>query len=198
MYDFPELITYMITALIVENALFSKAFALDNMFGIYKNKKSTISFSLVLTVMLLISTLLHWWVRSQIVVQENFSQQILIYEKPLLPVICMTIVYLAATVLLRPIFPRFYNKIRVILPSAAYNCTILGTITTSADRQLTLLQTMGYAVGMAASFFIASLVVSVLRKRVAGLSIPQSFQGLPIELIIVGIMSLALSAFTLA
>ena len=87
--------------------------------------------------------------------------------------------------------PRSGLLIR-ILPIAAVNSGVLGTVLVERTQSFTLMQSLGYGLGSGVGYLVAVLVVDEGRRRLRSKDIPHIFRGLPSVLIYIGILSLAI------
>ncbi len=83
-----------------------------------------------------------------------------------------------------------------ILPLAAFNTGVLGTLLIANKQEYTLLQAVGFGAGSGIGYIMAVGVVTEAQRRLQARNIPEPFKGLPVTLIYIGILSLAIYAFT--
>ena len=79
-----------------------------------------------------------------------------------------------------------------ILPLAALNSCVLGTVLVERTQSFTLGQSWGFGFGSGVGYLVAVLVVDEGRRRLRSKDIPHIFRGLPSVLIYIGILSLAI------
>ena len=83
-----------------------------------------------------------------------------------------------------------------ILPLAAINSGVLGTVLVERTQSFTLGQSMGFGLGSGLGYLLAVLLVTEARHRLRSRAIPSAFRGLPITLIYIGVLALAIYGFT--
>jgi electron transport complex protein RnfA len=72
---------------------------------------------------------------------------------------------------------------------------VLGVTLLAINQDLTLLQTLTFAIGAAAGFTLVMVLFGALREQLQQASIPKAFDGSPIALVSAGLMSLAFMGF---
>ena len=79
--------------------------------------------------------------------------------------------------------PRSGQLIR-ILPVAAVNSGVLGTVLVERTQSFTLEQSLGFGLGSGLGYLLAVMLVT------------EAFRGLPVTLIYIGVLALAIYGFT--
>ena len=91
--------------------------------------------------------------------------------------------------------PRSGLLIR-ILPIAAVNSGVLGTVLVERTQSFTLAQSIGFGLGSGLGYLLAVMLVTEAGNRLRSKAIPEAFRGLPITLIYIGVLALAIYGFT--
>ena len=99
---------------------------------------------------------------------------------------------LPLTALIRSRFALQYHRLRPLLPIAAGEVTLLSSMLILAHPDIMVWQTLLWSIGAAAFSIIMVAVFAGLRLRLSVCDVPKACQGLPIELVTVGILALAL------
>ncbi len=82
------------------------------------------------------------------------------------------------------------------LPASAFNTCVLGTLLIVTKQEYTLLQSVGFGVGSGLGYIMAVGIVTEAQRKLRNRAIPDAFKGLPVILIYIGVLSLAIYAFT--
>ena len=83
-----------------------------------------------------------------------------------------------------------------IVPLAALNSGVLGTVLVARTQTFTLGQSLGFGLGSGLGYVLAVLLVTEARHRLRSRAIPKAFRGLPITLVYIGVLALAIYGFT--
>ena len=91
--------------------------------------------------------------------------------------------------------PRRAQLLRIV-PLAALNSGVLGTVLVERTQSFTLGQSLGFGLGSGLGYVLAVLLVTEARHRLRSKAIPKAFRGLPITLVYIGVLALAIYGFT--
>jgi electron transport complex protein RnfA len=98
-------------------------------------------------------------------------------------------------IVLKKFSPSLYNSLGVYLALITTNCAVLFTANLVISQGLDFLQTFVTGVCTGLGFTVALLLMAGVRERLEIAPIPKPFKGMPIALIIAGILSLAFAGF---
>ena len=83
----------------------------------------------------------------------------------------------------------------IFLPLITVNCAILGASLFMVIRRYTFLQTLGFGFGAGLGWAVAILLMAGLRPKMRYSDVPAPFQGVPIAMIITGVLTMAFMGF---
>ena len=179
---------YAVLALFAQNAIFTRGLGVSRLIQLVGDERtSSWWFALLLCVTQTLVAPLAYFAGSQIVDLPYRAQL-----RPLLYLACVAVVCIFEHAILRAVKgPRSGLLIR-ILPIAAVNSGVLGTVLVERTQSFTLGQSWGFGFGSGVGYLVAVLVVDEGRRRLRSKDIPHIFRGLPSVLIYIGILSLAI------
>jgi electron transport complex protein RnfA len=99
-------------------------------------------------------------------------------------------------IILKKISPSLYQALGVYLPLITTNCAILGVAILVIQKNFDLLTSVIYTVGMSIGFTLALVIFAGIREHIEKFSIPKALKGIPIALIVAGILALAFMGFS--
>lgn len=188
-----EIITFFLVALIaifIENAVFSRALGTCRLLAIIKKPNLMFKFGLVLSITTTAGSALSWVANYFI---GDYKYKYLL--EPLLYILILSIVYFITGIILSKFANKVYEEIKKIIPLAIFNCATLGALLLPAHQaitnKITFASTIGFGFGSGIGFMLALVLVYEGQKAIESKDIPKDFQGLPIMLIYIGILSLA-------
>jgi electron transport complex protein RnfA len=91
--------------------------------------------------------------------------------------------------------PALYSSMGVYLALITTNCAILAVTLNVISKNYNFVQSVVYAAGTAAGFFLALVLMSGVRLRIKSAPIPAFVKGTPILFVAAGLMSLAFGGF---
>lgn len=181
-----QFFTMMLTALFVENIVFTRAIGTSWMFYLTKRPKELLRYVLLLMAVTTVSGLIGYPLRG--IVYNSEFRHVLI---PLLYIAVMAVVYLAAYFLIKKFLPDQFEHFGMTLGAAVFNCATLGSLLIPSSERLDLIGTIGYGIGMSLGFGFAVIMVGYGLTRLEYCRVPKIFRGIPIALIYLGLLSLA-------
>jgi len=90
---------------------------------------------------------------------------------------------------------KLYFALGIFLPLITVNCAILGASLFMVIRQYTFFQTVGFGLGAGLGWAVAILLMAGLRQKMRYSNVPEPFQGVPIAMIITGVLAMAFMGF---
>ena len=91
--------------------------------------------------------------------------------------------------------PRLFRALGIFLPLITVNCAILGGSLFMVERSYSFIESLVFGFGSGLGWALAIVIFAAIRDRLKYADIPEGLQGLGINFIIAGIMSLGFMAF---
>ncbi len=193
---FADFFTAMMMALLLENTLFARALGTSRFIRLLNSPSEFLPFSIILTTVLTVASAVSYLV---VILLLPFGNILTLELSSLQPFIYLSIIALVALglgALAKYKMKTLYSKYSDLLLPATINCAVLGTILLGVrDYSNSFASFLGLGMGSGIGFSLAVLIVFMGKKRLDKMNIPQPFKGLPIQLIYIGIISLAIYGF---
>ena len=91
--------------------------------------------------------------------------------------------------------PKLHRAMGIFLPLITVNCAILGGSLFMVERRYSFTESVVYGFGSGLGWALAIVIFAAIRERLKYADVPDGLQGLGINFIIAGIMSLGFLAF---
>ena len=91
--------------------------------------------------------------------------------------------------------PALYGSMGVYLPLITTNCAILAVTFDSISKGYTFIESLVYAVGVAAGFLLAMILLAGIRERIRIADVPRFLKGTPILFMAAALLSMAFGGF---
>ncbi len=99
-------------------------------------------------------------------------------------------------IIIRKVSPPLYQALGVFLPLITTNCAVLGVAILALGLQdASLLKAVFFSFSSAIGFALALLVFASIREYLELADLPEGMKGVPINLLIAGLLSLAFLGF---
>jgi electron transport complex protein RnfA len=99
-------------------------------------------------------------------------------------------------IILKKVSRALYKALGVFLPLITTNCTILGVAIIVVQKNYNLLQSVVFAIATSLGFALALIVFTGIREQLDLTDIPEGMRGVPIALLVAGLLSLAFMGFS--
>lgn len=96
---------------------------------------------------------------------------------------------------LKKMSPNLYSALGVFLPLITTNCVVLGVAIANITEGFNLIETVASAIGSSIGFVIAIVLLASIREKLELADVPESFKGIPIALVAIGLMAMAFFGF---
>ena len=183
---------YAVLAIFAQNAVFTRSLGVSRLVQLVgAERTSSWWFALMLCITQVLVAPLAYFAGSFIAPLPNRAQL-----RPVMYLTCIAAVCLFELLVLKLAKgPRSGQLIR-ILPVAAVNSGVLGTVLVERTQSFTLEQSLGFGLGSGLGYLLAVMLVTEAQNRLRSRAIPEAFRGLPVTLIYIGVLALAIYGFT--
>jgi len=188
------LFTALASAMLINNVILMRFLGICPFLGVSKKIESSIGMSFAVAFVMLVATLFTYIIYYTLLVP---------YDLEYLRIIAFILV-IASLVQFVEMFIKKYSKslyksLGIYLPLITTNCAILGiaegNIITDFNSTYNffggLAMSMTNALGAAMGFGLIMFAFSAIRVRLDAQNVPKEYKGIPISLVVAGIMSLA-------
>jgi len=185
------LFSILISALLINNFVFTKYLGLCVFFGTSKKKSTAKGMGIVFTLVMVVSALMGWFFYQFILIPYNLNfLQIVIF----IGLVSLTVQ--AVDTILRKVNPVLFNSFGVFLVLVIANCVIIAVPLIVANNNYNIYETFMLALGAGGGFLLALYLMSSVSERMQLANIPETYRGLPIAFIVAGQFAMAFLGFS--
>lgn len=177
----------MLTAVLLENAVFTRAFATDELFFLMKHNKNVLLFGATVTLVTFVGSMITFGVNLLIA-----EWTLRAYIRPFLFLLTISLLYIALYLILRYKAPKIFEQFKYLLSMACFSCAVMGSLFIITINQYTFIEAIAFGLGVGIGYVGAMLLVFHARRHLALIEVPKPFKGIPILLIYIGLVSLAI------
>lgn len=183
-----NLLWIFISALLVNNFVFSYFLGLCPFFGVSGKLETAFRLGLASTFVMLITALCTWFLNNYILIYAPYLRLI-----SFIVVIASTVQFVEMVI--KKFSPALFRALGIFLPLITTNCAILGFAIFATNRGYNLLEGIIFALGAGGGFTLALVLMAGLREEHELSNVPVLVRGTAMSLIIAGILSLAFMGF---
>ena len=191
MNSFMNILSASLIAIFVQNSIFERALGINVLLYASRKKEHLLGFFAAITYVTTISAAIIW----------NFDRVFIESEyyyifMPILYVAVVSVVYIVSLVLIWRFFPKVFRALKAYVHLSVFNCSVIGALFLSSQQGEDIFSYIGYGFGTGIGFLLAAYLLYIAAPRLNSPLVPAAFRGFPIMIVYVGILSLALYAFT--
>ncbi|HIJ77929.1 MAG: NADH-quinone reductase [Desulfobulbaceae bacterium] len=188
---FGYLLSILISALLINNFVFTKYLGLCVFFGTSKRKDTAKGMGFTFTLVMVVSAIMSWFFYQYVLKPFDLNfLQIVIF----IGLVSLTVQ--AVDTVLRKVNPALFNSFGVYLVLVIANCVIIAVPLILADNEYNFLETFMLSLGAGGGFLLALYLMSSVRERMEFANVPKTFKGVPIAFIVAGQFALAFLGFS--
>ncbi|MGN0588144.1 MAG: Rnf-Nqr domain containing protein [Ruminiclostridium sp.] len=191
MNGFLNILSAALIAVFLQNSILERALGANVLIYASRKKEHVIGFFVAITYTTTISSPLVWLLDNYL---GNNSYYHLIM--PLLYILIIGIIYVVTLVIIWRFAPKLFNSLKKYVHLSVFNCSVVGALFLCSYQGSDIFTYLGYGLGTGIGFLLAAYLLYIATERLNSPLVPDAFRGFPIMLVYVGILSLALYAFT--
>ena len=185
------LFSILISALLINNFVFTKYLGLCVFFGTSKRKQTAKGMGVVFTIVIVVACSMSWVLYNYVMKPFDLNYlQIVIF------IGLTSLTVQAVDTVLRKVNPILFKSFGVYLVLVIANCIIIAVPLLMASNEYNYFETFMLSVGAGGGFLLALYLMSSVSERLELAKIPPSFKGLPIAFIVAGQFAMAFLGFS--
>lgn len=186
-----EYILIIIAAVFVNNIVLSQFLGICPFLGVSNKVSTSVGMSGAVLFVMTIATLVTYLLYQFVLVPIGLE-----YLRTITFILVIASLVQMVEIILRKVSPALYQALGVFLPLITTNCAVLGVAILALGLEDTsLLKAVVFAIANAGGFALAIIVFSSIREQLELADLPEGMKGVPINLLIAGLLSLAFLGF---
>ncbi len=186
-----ELALIIVSAVFVNNVIFSRFLGLCPYFGVSKKLDMAVGMSMAVIFVLTLAGTITYIVQTYVLEPLNIG-----YLQTIAFILVIASLVQLVEIVMKKVAPALYRALGIFLPLITTNCAILGISILAVQSKFNLLETIIFSFGSALGFGLALVIFASVREALETREIPKTFQGTPIAMIAAGILALAFMGFS--
>jgi electron transport complex, rnfABCDGE type, A subunit len=181
----------LVSGALVNNVVLSRFLGLCSFVGVSKKKDTSAGMggAVIFTIFLatILSSLVYMFVLRPLKID---------YLQTIVFILLIASLVQFIEIFMKKSMPAMHASLGIYLPLITTNCAVLGVALDNVQKEYNFIEGLAWGVGTAAGYAIAIVILAGIRERCEGNDIPKYFRGLPIVLIISGLMAIAFTGFS--
>ena len=186
-----EYILIFITAIFVNNVVFSQFLGICPFLGVSKKVETATGMGAAVAFVLVIATIVTYLIQKFVL--DAFGLQ---YLQTIAFILVIAALVQMVEIVLKKVSPALYQALGVFLPLITTNCCILGVAILVIQNDYDLLTGVIYAFATAIGFALAMVLFAGIREQLSLVNIPKGMDGMAIALVTAGLLAMAFMGFS--
>lgn len=183
-------ISIIITAIFVNNIVFAQFLGICPFLGVSKRLSSAVGMGMAVTFVMAIATVVTYLLQMYVLVPLGIT-----FLQTIVFILVIAALVQVLEIIMKKTMPVLYQALGVFLPLITTNCAVLGVAILVIQKNMTLAESLVYAVATALGFTLALIIFAGIREQLALARVPNAMKGTPIALITAGILAMAFMGF---
>ena len=187
-----EYIIILISAVFVSNIVLAQFLGICPFLGVSKKVSTSIGMTGAVLFVMTIATLVSYLIHNYILVPFGLE-----YLRTISFILVIASLVQMVEIMLKKVSPALYQALGVFLPLITTNCAVLGVaILALGLEDANLVKAVFFAIANSLGFGLAMILFSSIREHLELAELPEGMKGVPINLLVAGLLSLAFLGFT--
>ena len=191
MNEVKDLLVILISSSLVSNVVLSQFLGLCPFLGVSKKTNTAAGMGVAVIFVITLASAVAGCMYKFILVPLHIEY---------LQTICFILVIAALVqfveMFLKKAIPALYEALGVYLPLITTNCAVLGVALTNVQKEYGILAGIVNGFATSVGFTISIVILAGIREKIEYNDFPESFKGMPMVLVIAGLMAIAFCGFS--
>ena len=188
------MITYIsifITAIFVNNIVLAQFLGICPFLGVSKKVSTAIGIGAAVTFVMTIATIVTYLLQKYLLDAAGLQ-----FMQTIIFILVIAALVQMVEIILKKVSPPLYQALGVFLPLITTNCAILGVAILVIQKDYNLMESVVFAISTAIGFTLAMVLFAGIREQLSTTKVPKAMQGIPIALVVAGLLAMAFMGFS--
>ena len=186
-----QLLLILGSTVLINNFVLIQFLGICPFLGVSRQVETSFSMGLATTFVMTMTATITWLINTYILEALNL---------PYLRIVSFIVVIASLVqfveLFIKKMSPVLYKALGIFLPLITTNCAIMGMALQIPLNEYNFIESLIFGFGAGVGFTLAIVLIAGIREKLRFADVPDSFKGVPITLIIAGIMALAFMGFS--
>jgi len=186
-----EYILIIISAIFVNNVVLAQYLGVCPFLGVSNKVNTAFGMAGAVTFVMVLATIVTYLIQTYVLnaLGIGFMQTITF-------ILVIASLVQMVEIILKKISQPLYQALGIFLPLITTNCAVLGVAILVVKKNYNLIEGVVYSAATAVGFGLALIILAGIREQLELVNVPKGMKGVPVSLIIAGILALAFMGFS--
>lgn len=191
MNNIMEYIIIIISALLVNNVVLAQFLGVCPFLGVSNKVDTAIGMAGAVTFVIVIATTVTYLIQIYVLNKLGIA-----FMQTITFILVIAALVQMVEIILKKVSQPLYQALGIFLPLITTNCAVLGVAILVIQKNYNLIQGVVFGASTALGFGLALIIMAGIREQLELVNIPRGMKGVPISLVIAGILALAFMGFS--
>lgn len=186
-----EYFVIIIGAIFVNNIVLAQFLGICPFLGVSNRVSTALGMGGAVTFVMTIASLVAYMIQYGVLEPLDIK-----YMQTIVFILVIAALVQMVEIVLKKLSPALYQSLGIFLPLITTNCAVLGVAILLVQKEFNLAQSVVFAASTAIGFTLAMVLFAGLREKLEITETPAAMRGVPVALIVAGILAMAFMGFS--
>ena len=186
-----EYILIIISAVLINNIVLAQTIGICPFLGVSNKVETALGMSGAVTFVIVLATMVTYLLQVYVLNKLGIA-----FMQTITFILVIAALVQMVEIILKKISQPLYQALGIFLPLITTNCAVLGVAILVIKKDYNLLEGVVFGASTAIGFGLALIILAGIREQLEMADIPKGMKGVPVSLVIAGILALAFMGFT--
>lgn len=186
-----EYILIIISAVLINNVVLAQFLGICPFLGVSNKVNTALGMAGAVTFVIVLATMATYLIQTYVLEKLGIT-----FMQTIVFILVIAALVQMVEIILKKISQPLYQALGIFLPLITTNCAVLGVAILVIKKNYNLLEGVVFGASTAIGFGLALIILAGIREQLEMVKVPKGMAGVPINLVIAGILALAFMGFT--
>jgi Na+-translocating ferredoxin:NAD+ oxidoreductase subunit A len=186
-----EYILIIISAVFINNVVLAQFLGICPFLGVSNKVNTALGMTGAVTFVIVLATMVTYLIQIYVLNKLGIG-----FMQTITFILVIAALVQMVEIILKKVSKSLYQALGIFLPLITTNCAVLGVAILVIKKDYNLLEGVVFGASTAIGFGLALVILAGIREQLELVDIPKGMKGVPISLIIAGILAMAFMGFT--
>ena len=186
-----EYILIIISAVFINNVVLAQYLGVCHFLGVSNKVNTALGMSGAVVFVIVLATIVTYLIQVYVLDKLGIG-----FMQTITFILVIAALVQMVEIILKKISQPLYQALGIFLPLITTNCAVLGVAILVIKKNYNLLEGVVFGASIAIGFGLALVILAGIREQLELVDVPKGMKGVPLSLVIAGILALAFMGFT--
>lgn len=186
-----EYLLIIISAVFINNVVLAQFLGICPFLGVSNKVNTALGMAGAVTFVIVLATIVTYLIQIYVLNKLGIG-----FMQTITFILVIAALVQMVEIILKKISQPLYQALGIFLPLITTNCAVLGVAILVIKKNYNLIEGVVFGASTAIGFGLALVILAGIREQLELCDIPKGMKGVPVSLIIAGILAMAFMGFT--